>query len=526
MTRKGKIKRRINIEIPIEEGEPYRVGEITVEGNEELTAEQVRRLIPLETGDRYSKALLTEGRDAIDDVYGSKGYYKIFTNPRLRPDRETHIVDIVVKISEDKIYNVRSIEFAGNESTQDKVLRRELSLKEGGIFDTRAFRNSLLKLNQLGYFGIQEAPEINELPGTNEVDILIQGEETGRNEINVGGGYSGSLGFFGTLSFATRNFLGRGEAFSIQVQAGADSDSYAISFSEPWLFDRPVFAGADLFNREVDFTDFTRKGRGGDAILGSRIGDFAAWRLRYSLEDVEVTERRTTGLLEFGDAGPSDPLLDPDAVRRNRLFNTSGVTSSITPIFLFNTVNDPFDASRGMSFRFSTEYAPEQLGGDFTFVKPVFEATVFAPLNKYRHVFASHFEIGWVEGLAGAEVPIFERFFLGGERSIRGLELRSVSPIDSGGFRIGGNKMILFNEEYHIPIAKSPLKAVFFFDIGNAFDDDESLDLGDLRMTAGIELRITLPVLGQPLRFIYGYNLDPLPDEKQSDFQFTIGSNF
>ena len=527
VTRKGKIKRRINIEIPIEEGERFRVGEISVKGNQEFPSEKLVDMVPLRKGEIYSKALLTKGRDAIDDAYGQKGYYKVFTNPLLVPNRDEKTVDIVMEISEDKIYTVRSFEFKGNDSTRDKVLRREVLIEEGSVFDTRKFRDSILKVNQLGYFTIKEVPEINEVPGANEVDVLIKGEETGRNEINVGGGYSGSLGFFGTLSFATRNFLGRGESISVSVQTGRTSDTYSLSFTEPWLFDRPLFAGGDIFKREVIYTDFTRKGNGGDAIVGSRLGRFASWRLRYSFEKVDISERQPLpGNIVV--VSPNQPfgVQDPDAERRERLFNTSGATSSLTPIFIFNTVDSPYDATRGLSLSFSTEFAPTALGGDFTFLKPVAEATAFFPVNRIPHVLASHIEIGWVEGLGGAEVPVFERFFLGGERSIRGLETRSVSPVDSGGFRIGGNKMFLFNQEYQIPIAKSPLKLVLFFDAGNAFDDGQSLDFTDLRMTTGLELRITLPVLGQPLRFIYGYNLDPLPDEKKGDFQFTIGSNF
>lgn len=528
VTRKGKIKRRINIEIPIEEGERYRVKEIKVTGNEEFDSETLLKLVPLRVGDVYSKELLAKGRDNIDDAYGARGYYKVFTSPGLIPYTDENLVDVVLDVSEDKIYYVRSFEFSGNDATQDRVIRREVLLEEGKVFNTRRFRNSLIKLNQLGYFAIKDVPEINEVPGTNEVDILIKGEEVGRNEINVGGGYSGSLGFFGTLSFATRNFMGRGEALSVNVQSGADSDTYSLSFTEPWLFDRPISTGASIFKRETEFTDFTRDGRGGEAIIGSRIGSFSSWRLRYSFEDVEVSERVDTPdnvIVADPEGNPFVPE-DPDADRRKALFNNAGTTSSITPIFLFNTVNNPYDPVRGYRLRFSAEYAPEALGGGYNYVKPIFEASLFFPVNRIPHVLASHIEIGWVEGLGGVEVPVFERFFLGGERTIRGLDLRSVSPVDSGGFRIGGNKMFLFNQEYHIPIAGSPLKGVLFFDAGNAYDDDDSLDLSDLRMTAGVELRITLPVLGQPLRFIYGYNLDPEEGEDQGDFQFTIGSAF
>ncbi|MFN7973948.1 MAG: outer membrane protein assembly factor BamA [Acidobacteriota bacterium] len=525
VTRKGKVKRRINIEIPIEEGDQYDVGAITVEGNKEFESEKLLKMVPLREGHTFSKELLTKGRDAIDEAYGRKGYYKVFTNPRLKPVEGKKVVDVVLEITEDKIFYLRSIEFKGNEATRDKVLRREVLLEEGKVFDTSKFRDSILKINQLGYFQVKDAPEINEVPGSNEVDVVVKGSETGRNEINLGGGYSQSLGFFGTLSFATRNFLGRGETLGISAQTGAKTNTYQLSFAEPWLFDRPLFAASDVYKRKVRYPDFDQESRGGDAILGSRLSNFASWRLRYSLANVDINQRGNTLGIVFN-PNPDPQIEDPDAKRRKELFNTSGLTSSITPILIFNTVDNPFESTRGLYMSFSTEYAPKAFGGDFTFVKPQFEGSFFLPVNRFPHVLATHLEIGWVEGLNGKEVPVFERFFLGGERSIRGLEARSVSPTDSSGARIGGNKMILFNQEYVIPIGKSPLKGVLFFDAGNAFDDDQKLDITDLRMTTGVELRITLPVLGQPLRFIYGYNLDPRGDEKKSDFQFTIGSNF
>jgi len=525
-----KRKRWVSVQVPIREGPRYTVGEVKVEGNNVMTDEQVLRRIPLKEGQVFNNALLKQGTQMVELDYGERGYFFVSTN-RLIERRDGNIADVTVKIDEDKKYFIDRIEFVGNTTTRDKVLRRELGVNEEELFNLRKFRLGLRKVNQLGYFALTKEPEIKPVPGENRVRVSIEGVEQSRNEVQVGGGFSGLDGPFFAGSYSTRNFLGRGQTLSARIQIGGVTNTFALSFQEPWFLGKPWILGATLFRRDNDYVGFQQSSEGYGLTVGKRVSTFSTVSFGYMFERITFNQ--------LGDEQKS-------------------TTSSIRPVYVFDTRNNPFRPSRGFRMVASMEFAGGPLAGDNFFYKPIITTTYYFPV--YRQTFFGvHAEIGYVDDYDGRAVPTFEKFFLGGERSLRLYPSRSVAPINDGfppaprgrGGRhirqyvnpldppgheidendpfvlVGGNKYLVFNLEYVIPApGDTPIELALFFDAGNAWTNRQGYNLGDMRRDAGIEVRFYLPIFGAPIRLIYGWVLDPLPGQSKSDFIFSIGTTF
>jgi outer membrane protein insertion porin family len=549
--RKKEHKRRkwLSLSVPIEEGRSYKVGKLATDGNTLFSEAELLSRIPLKSGMVYNGSLMQAGTSAIEFDYGEKGYFYVSTSPRLKRN-EDGSVDVTLRVDEDQRYFINRIEFVGNTTTRDKVLRRELLVNEKEVFNLRKFRLGIRRVNQLGYWQLTQEPQIRPIEGESKVDVAIHGHEEGRNEIQFGGGYSGIDGGFFTSSYSTRNFLGRGEIVTTSVQLGSRSDRYNIAFEEPYFLGKPVTLGFNVFRRDTRYVDFTRNGSGLSATLGRRIANFQALRATYLLENLQIRETNATAV---GD-------------RRT-------LTSSLIPMYSINTINNPFHPSRGFDLRISTEYAGGLLGGDNYFVKPLVEGSRY--LHAYKRTFvALNGQAGWVQRYGEGLLPLSERFFLGGEyRGPRVFQTRSISPVgfraldgtndclnsapdpndpsdarffststsvtfDSLGNPIttttvksplfekcGGNKYFLAQLEYVFPVGQ-PLEVALFYDAGNTFLDDVGFTLHGIKMSTGIEARFYIPVFQFPLRLIYGIVIDPQEGEDRSSFQFSIGRSF
>lgn len=527
--KKGKSRKWVAIEQRVLEGRQYKVGDITVTGNTVFGNEELLRLVPLKTGEVLNEARLKAGLAFIDAKYGERGYFYISTN-RLLNRHEDARADITIKINEDRQYYVDRIEFAGNLTTRDFVLRREMRLKEGELFDLNKFRLGLRRISQLGYFQLSGEPNINPVPGENRLQVRIEGTEPRRSELQVGGGYSGLDGGFFATSYQTRNFLGRGNIVAVNAQIGSISNRYQFTFTEPYLFGKPITAGFSAFRRDTQFIGFNTSGSGGSVSLGRRFRNFH--NLSVAL------------LHETTDFNP-----------RAGLSSTTTI-NSVRPFYSYDTRNNFFRPTRGFQFFFSSEYAGGLLGGETSFIKPQMEIAYYFQVFKRSYI-ALHGEVGYVTALGGEELPTFERFFLGGERSLRNFGTRTVGPrgficnfgvseavenIDdcpgpppglrqgriSRGFItdvVGGDRKALLNLEYVVPLSE-PVDFIVYMDVGNAFAQWESLGFSDMRGDAGVELRFFVPVFGAPLRLIYGQTFNTRGTEDTKSFLFSIGTTF
>jgi outer membrane protein insertion porin family len=535
-------KRRLTISIPIEEGERWKLGDIIIEGNEVISDDVLRRAFAQPKGGWLRSDVIEKGIEQIQEFYNNTGYLFSQIKQETR-ERESLIADLIVTIDENDQFRVGRIEFFGNTRTKDKVLRRELRLHEGMVFNSGALRSSLFRINQLEYFRLNEEDpvEMDIDSENNKVNLTVKGDEAERNEIQFGGGYSEVDGFFAQASVRTRNFLGRGETLGIAIQTGRFRELFDISYFVPWVLDRPNSAGVQIFKRDLNFDllvdqQVVRKEQGMILSYARSLGLFSGLNFSYNNSDIEDFRRQTF----FN----PDPDSDDVVLEQDFSFNKSAITVGFT----HDSRDSRLEPTVGRRLRASVEYGGGFLGGDDWIVRPLLGGSIFKPLTRkgLRTVGAINAEVGWVRPFGEEddgtprELFFLDRFFLGGENSIRGFGFRSIwvrdketgqTITDENGFPLGGDKFVQLNLEYHF-VLDGPFRLVLFADAGNVYSEDQSIDPSHLRTSAGIEMRINVPLFGAPLRFIYSRNLDPLDnlrpgdEERFESFDFSIGTSF
>lgn len=539
--------RWVRLRVPVDEGPRYRIGTITFEGNKLVTDEGFAALFKLKPGDWYSHKKFMKGREKAQEIYGGGGYMEFNAYPDFPdltaetavPDAAapaqpaapkppmppgTDVTDVVVRVDEGPQYYVNRITFVGNTTTRDSVIRRDLRIFEAGVFNTEGLKQSIRRINQLGYFKPLEGNDdvkVEKAEGVdNKVDVTLRVEEQNRNQLTFGAGISQFEGFFGNLAFQTANFLGRGETLSISLQQGSRAKNYQVAFTEPYLFDRPITAGIDIFVREIRYIgQFTQASRGGNTVWGFPLATFTRMFLGYSYEDTEVKD--------------IDPLFtDPVLLSRYLLLGEQGRRriSKISPSLVHNTVDNPIFASSGK--RYSASFDLAGLGGDTSFWSTRLEGVQYIPLSR-RVSLGFRVQGEYIQPYRGTtELPIFEKLFLGGEYSVRGFDIRTISPRDENGFIIGGNKSLLFNGEFLVSVG-GPVRALLFYDAGQVQEQGARLRFPDFKTSTGAEIRFFMPVLNVPFRLIFAYNPqrdgvfdNQLLPQKRFTFKFAVGSTF
>jgi outer membrane protein insertion porin family len=543
-----KIKRRVRITVPIVQGDKFYTNTITVvrvqqngqaadppEPSVYPGALLLKRFWELPPGSVLNRDRLIEGLAGIEAMYKTRGYIYWFADPVFKEVGRDR-VDIEVRIFEGDKFYLGRLEVQGNTQTRDKVIRREFGLDEGDVMDMEAVKKSIQKISQLGYFKLGEEPQFGVRGEEKKVDIVLKGQETSRNEIQFGAGYSGFDGFFGQFSFQTRNFLGRGEIIGVSAQLGRVSNYFDLSYTIPWFMDKNQSVGASLFRRKVVYSSQTEQRQGGTVFYGKGLGLFDSASVLYSYQDIEASYPAR--------AAPTPPGQPPPP---QKFIDTSGTSSSLTPAYRYDSRNDPMNPTRGFRLFAAVEIAPAFFGGTNAFIKPTIGATVYIPVRFPRNaVLALNAEVGFVTAVSGTPLQVFERFQLGGEQSMRGFSQGAIVPLhpetnivftDADGRILGGNKFFVVNVEYQF-LTIGPATLLAFVDIGNNYYDTQSFDLTNIRSAFGMELRVLLPIFQAPLRFIYAINLHPIQPldqfgfpinnltEKQSGFTFSIGRTF
>jgi len=361
-------------------------------------------------------------------------------------------------------------------------------------------------------------------------------EEQNRNQFTFGGGVSGLEGTFINASFSTANFLGLGETFQISAQSGRRTKNYQIAITEPYLFDRPITAGFDIFKRKLTYETFTNvvgytDDRSGISFTtGLPIGrkGFNRMFVNYSFQLINIE-----GLSELLGIDPNAPVTDPtQPVFDPFLFGEEGrrKESTISPSFVHNTVDNPYTPRSGKKFTFTPQFAGGPLGGSVNYFKPDAEFIWYIPHFK-KTALGIRAEASWIKQYGDTQLlPIYQRFFLGGETQIRGVNIRTVGPITLNPVTgqaqaLGGNKFVLFNGEYYFDVG-GPLRLLLFFDAGQAYSEGQNIDLKQLRTSTGVELRFIMPVLNVPFRLIYAWNPNRDAFQPKSTFKFAVGTTF
>ncbi len=450
---KDKKTRLVDLRIPVTEGNRYKIGEFAFDGNTVVKSDDLRPMFKVAPGQFYSEKDIRKGLEKAREVYGAGGYFEFTGYPDYKfrdqpnpaepqtPDAlkaeapapasaGPPIVDVVMRMQEGKQFFVNRLTFTGNTTTHDNVIRREVRLVEDGVFNTEALKYSIKRLNQLGYFkpieGGTKDVDVQKTPGEdNKVDVKLKLEEQNRNQLTFGAGVSQFEGFFGQASFSTSNFLGRGESLTLSAQSGTLAQNYQLSFTEPFLFDRNITGGFNLFRRDIRYVNaYTQESTGGVLSLGFPIGNgFTRMFTNYSYERVQVTEI-------------SAVYTDPLVLARNPyladslLIGAGGerIISKVVPSIIHNTVDNPITPTTGKRLTMSVDLAG--LGGNTNYYKPMVEGVWYLKENT-RMSLGLRAQYQYIHAFSGsAELPIFEKLFLGGEYSVRGFDLRTIGPQD------------------------------------------------------------------------------------------------
>lgn len=516
------------LSLNFEEGKRYTLGKINFQGVKFFRTPEA--LFPpifgMKEGDIFSTAKLRKGMEQFRKVYGEFGFLDAVPEPGFEPNQDTGVLDMTLSVDEGKQFFVRRIDFAGNSTTRDKVIRREILIDEGDLFNQRLWEVSLLRLNQLGYFEVlkeNEAATITRDTRTNTVDLLLKVKERGRNSVQLSGGVSGIAGSFISFGYSTNNFLGLGETLSLDAQLGDRIRSATFGFTEPYLFDKPIQAGFTVFYQRFNYDQGREvslfSGRnltplfnalGQQNLLnyvsnGAGFSVYASTLLRRSFARVGITYSYNQSNIR---------TLTDAANNYFQFFNFQGLdgpnslsgirTTSIVPNYSYNTIDHPITPSRGRSLYISTTVAGSFLGGNVNMIEPTVDWKYFRAGFKKGHVIGMHFLGRFVTGYGGKAAPPFNRFFMGGENDIRGFQIWGISPLgfipsettipvlnDDGSRRfqkviqdgqetlapitqriptyqvtlLGGDTQGVSNIEYRIPIF-GPVTLAAFFDAG------------------------------------------------------------
>ncbi len=481
----------IYINFPINEGGRFRVGKVEVTGKDVEPDVRLLNRVKLSKKKYFHREVLARDLERLTDYFTSQGYAFAEVEPNIARDR----VDF------------GRIEISGNAKTRDKVIRRQLKVFEGERYSKAKLERSVGNLRRLDYFeDIEMDTRKGESADRMNVDIKLKEKAT--RFISAGAGFSTADNFFLQGQVAERNLFGRGQDLSFQAQVGSRSNSYTLKFTEPWLFDIPLSATIESYNWSREYDEFTKDSTGGKLSLSYPVWDYTRLYLAYTYDDAEVKDVTDGAATEIKD-------------QEGKL-----VTSSASSTLRRDSRDHTFLTTRGSDNSLMVDYAGGALGGNagYGYIKTVLNSSWYFPLF-WKCVGFLHGKTGYI-GETDGEVPIYERFYLGGINSIRSFSSGDVSPRDpETGDRIGGNKMVLFNAEFLFPLVEQQgIRGVLFFDAGNAYDDGDNIDLGDLKYAVGYGIRWFSPM--GPLRLEWGYNPDPDRGESKSKWQFSMGVFF
>lgn len=514
-----------NITIAIDEGAQYRMGRLVFRsGNPDqgliFKPGYLKALFPLKPGDIFDADKIRKSLDTYRKLYGQYGYIDFTPEPLFDVDDAKKVVNLTLQFDQQKQYFVRRIRFVGNTTTRDKVIRRELLLDEGQVFNNHLWELSLLRLNQLGYFEKikPKDAELKRNVKAGTVDITLKVKEKGKQSISFSGGVSGLYGSFLGFSYQTNNFLGLGETLTLAAQIGNIQTSARFGFTEPYLFDRPISTGFTVFYQKFDYNTARQEGLlfGQQVAIDPALQEnyntnakgfnvFASYPIRalskagftrvgltYGWQTTNITPFSSSATLLF-ELTKFTSLAGPSALTGIR-------TSTLTSTISYDNRNSAYYPTQGKSFYYGVSLSGGPLGGNVNTVSSNFEMTYFHPMYHHRNVFAFRFKTSMVTGYGGRDVPPYNRFYLGGDQDVRGYNFYTISPfvyipssttvnvnflnpqvltngkptletvpvnvLEFVPSRPGGDLTGVANIEYRIPIYKQYVGLTLFNDIG------------------------------------------------------------
>ncbi len=495
----------LEVVFPVEEGPRYRVGTVSIEGDLLKPEQELLSMLAIRKEDYLNRQVLRDDARKVMDLYIDEGYAFAEVLPGIAKSPSGKRVDINFKVDKGNLVYFDRVEIRGNTKTRDNVIRRDLAVKEGGLFEAKALRKSAQKLRRLGYF---EEVKVQPVPGLSEdkMDVVVDVKEQSTGSFQIGGGYSSAENFVFMTKIEEANLFGTGNKLSLSLNLSGVSTRYNLNFTNPRFMDSDLSLGLDAYNWEKEYDDYTKTSWGGGVRFGQPL--YERWYIFYGYAFDNT---------ELSDFSPDASQIIIDSARLK-------TTSSVHLKFSRDTTNDRLVPTSGSVNSFTIREAGGWLGGDSEYTK------VEGRTNWYFSIFE---DVTLQGKLTAAQafgdsdkLPVHERYYLGGIRSIRGFRASSISPLDPvTGEKIGGDKMWFGSVSVHFPLVKDiGFYGEVFTDFGNVYDVDDNWALDDYKRTAGLGALWISP-LG-PIRVAWGYNLDRQDGEDSSNWSFTMGGYF
>ncbi len=493
----------IVVSFPVNEGPRFKVGQVEFTGDLIVPADQLMQRIKIHREPYFNREILRNDVLSLTDFYADDGYAYVDVATRVNQNAETLVTDIVFAIDKGQQVYFEKIQIVGNTKTRDKVIRRELRVHEQELYGGQRLKRSIRNLNRLDYF---ENVKVDTVKGSAEdrMRATVEVTEKSTGAFSVGAGYSTVESAFVTGSVAERNLFGRGQTLGLRGMVGAKTQRYTLSFTEPWLFDIPLSAGAELYKWEYELDDYTRDSIGGKLRLGYPLFEFVRGSAIYNLDFARIGN------------------VDDNAASSIQQDEGRFTKSSITLIPRYDSRDSLFNAKEGSLH--SIEYEFAGLGGTVGFNKLIGDSGWYFPLV-WKFIGVAHGRAGYVKGISGMDLPDFEKFYLGGINTVRGFRRDDLAPQQGGG-PVGGDYFLQSNLEIKFPlIEEAGIYGIVFQDSGMVRREEDAFDLGEMRYSAGPEIRWLSPI--GPIRIAYGHILNPRSSDNNSGaWEFSMASAF
>lgn len=494
-------KKGIYIKIPITEGRQFKIGKVDITGDTlKAPRADLLKSLTINKKEYFDRGAIIKDIDYLTGACNDEGYAYVDINPKTQANDKEQTVDVTYDIAKGSIVYFNRISITGNTKTRDKVIRRMLAISEGDMYNSSKLKLSYKYLERLRYFEEMDfQAERGAKEGLTDINIRVKEKSTGM--FSVGAGYSAIDGIMAMASISQQNLFGRGQSLSLKATIGTVANYYNLSFVEPWLFDLPVWSKFELWNTKRVYDTYTLQTQGFGTTLGYPIWEKVYGYLQYTFSNSDVFE------------------IQPNASALLKSQAGKLLTSALGPTLSRDTTDDDYFPTKGTKSSIYMTHAGGFLGGDTSFDKYGASTAWYFPLP-LEMVFDIKGRIGYLQPNQGKALPIYEKYYIGGINSVRGL--RYVGPRDPlTGDLIGGQTMLAINFDIVFPLIKNAgMKGVIFYDTGNAWEN--GYNLGDMRQTAGVGIRWYSPV--GPLRLEWGYVLDRKPGEDAYRFEFTMGA--
>ena len=530
--------KKMVVTIPISEGDQFKVSSMEFSGNKVFPDDVVRKRISMAVGQPFNKSALKKDMISISELYSENGYALVTVTPELYPDDASKQVKLALKIDEGAKYTIGRIEISGNTKTRDKVIRREIRFDEGQTFNSALIKRSYERINNLNFFeNVELVPKPQ--PEEKVVDIDVKVKERPTGFFSVGGGYSSVEKFVAMVELSQGNLFGKGQYVKLRGELGGRTTYYELSYKDPWFLDKPISLSTNVYKTSKEYIDYDKEATGFGFSIGKRFTDYWFGDVGYNFENAKISN------------------ISDDASSIIKEQKGTQTTSSITPSLTRDSRDNYLNPSRGSRNSIYVTYAG--LGGTNNFVKGELDSAWYLPIGSTTVMFRGR--LGCASGLGGKDLPLYERFYVGGIYTVRGLGYGEAGPKEpvtcakgtlvngkcvadppvegkcekdttlvdgqcigkkEGGDFIGGENELIFNLEYIFPLVTDiKLNGVAFVDAGSSFDTFSDIDL---RYTSGLGVRWISPM--GPIRLEWGYNLAKRQGEKTSRFEFAFGTFF